>query len=196
MKGSNFSLGVNYLGHYALTGHLLELLRATPKARVVSLSSGAHHTGRINFDDLQATKRYQPWLSYSQSKLAMLMFAFELQRRSDLGAWGIMSTAAHPGYARTELIASGPGLTSFMSRVSRVVEPFISQSAAEGALPTLMAATDPSAVNGGYYGPGGPLEMTGPPKVARVARQAEDKDVAARLWQVSQDLTGVVYSEA
>jgi NAD(P)-dependent dehydrogenase (short-subunit alcohol dehydrogenase family) len=159
---------------------------------VVSLSSGAHHTGVIQFDDLAWEKRpYRPWPAYSQSKLAMLMFAFELQRRSDAAGWGLLSNAAHPGFARTELIANGPGVNSPMARISGVLGRLISQSAADGALPTLYAATSPDAVGGGYYGPSRMYEMKGPPKRARVAKQARDTAAAARLWEVSEDLTGV-----
>ena len=122
---------------------------------MVNLSSGVHHVGRIDFDDLQQTKRrYRPVAAYAQTKLAMLMFAFELQRRSDAGGWGLMSNAAHPGYARTELIASGPGRGRLSSRIGGVlIAPWASQTAAEGALPQLYAATSPDAVGGGYYGP-------------------------------------------
>jgi NAD(P)-dependent dehydrogenase (short-subunit alcohol dehydrogenase family) len=192
--GFEVQFGVNYLAHFALTARLLPLLKATPGARVVNVSSGAHHTGQINFDDLQWRTRYRPWLAYSQSKLAMLMFAFELQRRSKAAGWGFMADAAHPGYARTELIASGPGVDSLVSRVGAVlIQPWMSQSAAAGALPQLYAATSPDAVGGGYYGPDGLFEMKGDPKVARVARQAEDEAAARRLWTVSETLTGVAF---
>ena len=107
--GFELQFGTNYLGHFALTAHLLPLLKRGRQTRVVHVSSGAHHTGKIRFDDLQWERRYRPWFAYSQSKLANLMFAFELQRRSDANGWGLMSNAAHPGYARTELIPNGPG---------------------------------------------------------------------------------------
>jgi len=175
----------------ALTARLAPLLRRADAPRVVNLSSGAHHMGRIDFDDLQARRRYRPWAAYGQSKLAMLIFSLELERRSVAAGWGIMACAAHPGYARTDLIASGPGVTSLASKFSIALQPLISQSAAEGALPTLFAATSPQAVGGGYYGPGGFLELTGPPKVARVAGRALDTGVARRLWEVSEALTGV-----
>ena len=190
--GFELQFGVNYLAHFALTARLLPLLKAARGARVVNLSSGAHHTGRIDFDDLQWEERYRPWLAYSQSKLAMLVFAFELQRRSQAAGWGFIADAAHPGYARTELIANGPGADSFVSRVGAVlIQPWMSQSAADGALPQLYAATSPDAAGGGYYGPDGFFEMKGHPKAARVARQAEDEAVARRLWTVSETLTGV-----
>ena len=190
--GFELQLGVNYLAHYALTAHLLPLLRRGTAPRVVNLSSGAHHTGQINFDDLQWTKAYRPWPAYSQSKLAMLMFAFELDRRSRTGGWGIMSNAAHPGFARTDLIASGPCAHSVFARLNATfMQPWMSQSAAEGALPQLLAATSPDAVGGGYYGPSRLFELKGPPKIARVAKQARDEAVARRLWEVSETLTGV-----
>jgi len=194
VDGFEQQFGVNYLGHFALTAHLLPLLRAAPAPRVVNLSSGVHHMGAIHFDDLEWTRRYNPFAAYSQSKLAMLMFAFELERHSQAGGWGVMSNAAHPGYARTELIASGPGADSLSARVGAVLlAPWMSQTAAAGALPTLYAATSPDAVGGGYYGPDGIFEMKGAPKVAGVARQARDGAVAARLWSVSEQLTGVAF---
>jgi NAD(P)-dependent dehydrogenase (short-subunit alcohol dehydrogenase family) len=192
--GFELQFGVNYLAHYALTAHLLPLLRRGTAPRVVNLSSGAHHTGQIRFDDLEWQRRYSPWPAYSQSKLAMLMFAFELDRRSRAGGWGIMSNAAHPGFARTELIANGPGDHSVFARLNRTfMQPWMSQDAAQGALPQLFAATSPDAVGGGYYGPSRLFELVGPPKVARVAKQARDQAVAKKLWEVSATLTGVSF---
>ena len=186
--GFELQFGTNHLGHFALTLRLLPLLRQGQGARVTTVSSGAHHTGKIDFDDLQwTTRRYRPWLSYSQSKLANLLFAFELQRLSHLGGWGVMSNACHPGYARTELIANGPGEQASMS----LLKPYISQSAADGALPTLYAAAAPEAQGGGYYGPSRLFELVGPPKRARVAGQARRPATAKRLWAVSEALTGV-----
>ncbi|MFG1425525.1 SDR family oxidoreductase [Roseixanthobacter glucoisosaccharinicivorans] len=189
--GFELQFGTNYLGHFALTAHLLPLLRQAPAPRVVNLSSLAHRGGRIDFADLQGAHPYKPWKAYSQSKLAMLMFALELQRRSDGGGWGLMSNAAHPGYARTDLIPNGPGTDRFLWQINRVLQPFVSHSAAAGALPTLFAATAPEAKGAAYYGPDGFYELKGPPKPARIMPQAEDQEVARRLWQVSQDLTGV-----
>ena len=192
--GFEMQLGTNYLGHYALTAHLLPSLRQGRQPRVVNLSSLAHRTGAINFGDLQSAKSYSSWKAYCQSKLAMLMFALELQRRSDAGGWGLMSNAAHPGFARTDLIANGPGANSLMSQLGRFVQPLISQSAAEGALPTLFAATSPDAKAGGYYGPNGFYEMKGPPVPAKIMPQAKDATAAARLWDVSAALTGVSFA--
>jgi NAD(P)-dependent dehydrogenase (short-subunit alcohol dehydrogenase family) len=192
--GFELQLGVNYLSHFALTARLSPLLRQAPAPRVVNLSSGLHHVGQIDFDDLQWERRYRPVAAYARSKLAMLMFAFELQRRSDAGGWGMMSNAAHPGYARTDLVANGPGREALSSRIgAALIEPWASQTAAEGALPILFAATSPDAAGGAYYGPGRLLEMVGPPRPARVAAKARDAAVAARLWSVSAALTGVEF---
>jgi NAD(P)-dependent dehydrogenase (short-subunit alcohol dehydrogenase family) len=187
--------GTNYLGHYALTARLLPWLRRGNQPRVVNLSSLAHRSGRIDFDDLQGARAYVPWRAYCQSKLAMLMFALELQRRSDAAGWGVMSEAAHPGYARTDLIPNGPGGNSLSWRLGRLLQPFISHSAAEGALPTLFAATSPQAKAGGYYGPNGFYELKGAPVPAKIMPQAQDTAVAARLWDVSATLTGVSFDQ-
>ena len=194
--GFEMQLGTNYLGHYALTARLLPLLRRGSQPRVVNLSSLAHRSGAINFDDLQSRRSYSPWKAYCQSKLAMLIFAFELQRRSDAAGWGLMSNAAHPGYARTDLIPNGPGGRGLMWQVSKSLQPLISHSAAAGALPTLFAATSPQAKPAGYYGPNWFYELKGPPMPAKVMPQARDAAVAARLWDVSAALTGVSFDQA
>jgi len=191
--GFEMQFGTNYLGHYALTAQLLPLLRRAPAPRVVNLSSLAHRQGRIDFDDLQGERLYRPWKAYSQSKLAMLMFALELQRRSDAQGWGLMSNAAHPGYARTELIPNGPGANGFLWKVSTLMQPLISHSAAGGALSTLYAATSPDAKASGYYGPDGFQELKGGPAPARAMAKARDAAVATRLWDVSERLTGVAF---
>lgn len=193
--GFEMQLGVNYLGHYALTARLLPLLRRGAHPRVVNLSSLAHRSGAINFADLQGARSYSPWRAYCQSKLAMLMFAIELQRRSDAAGWGLMSNAAHPGYARTDLIPNGPGTKRFLWQINKVLQPYISHSAADGALPTLFAATSPQAEPGGYYGPDWFYELKGPPVPAKIMPQAKDKAVAARLWEVSASLTGVSFDQ-
>lgn len=194
--GFEMQLGTNYLGHFALTAHLLAQLRAGA-ARVVNLSSLAHTRGRIDFDDLQAARRYSPWAAYSQSKLAMLLFSFELQRRSAAGGWGVASIAAHPGWASTELFAKGPtagtGLMPLLWRVLPLFVPLLGQSAAAGALPTLFAATSPDAKAGAYYGPDGRSELKGWPQSARIAPQGADMAAARRLWDVSEGLTGVTF---
>lgn len=193
--GFEMQLGTNYLGHYALTARLLPRLRRARAPRVVNLSSLAHRSGRINFGDLQSERSYRPWRAYCQSKLAMLMFSLELQRRSDAAGWGLRSIAAHPGSARTDLISNGPGANTLQWRVGRLLQPLISQSAAEGALPTLFAATSPAAQPGGYYGPDGFYELKGAPKAARIMPQAKDFASSARLWDVSAALTGVSFDD-
>jgi len=193
--GFEMQFGTNYLGHYALTAHLLPLLRRGDRPRVVNLSSLAHRWGAIDFDDLQGLRSYGPAKAYSQSKLAMLVFALELQRRSDAAGWGLMSNAAHPGYARTDLITNGPGARGVLSQINKLLGPLISHSAAEGALPTLFAATSPEAKAAGYYGPNGFYELKGPPEPAKIMPQAKDVAVAARLWDVSAALTGVSFDQ-
>lgn len=193
IDGFELQLGTNYLGHFALTAQLLPLLQRGRAPRVVEVSSGAHRLGgAIHFDDLQWERAYKPWGAYAQSKLAMLMFALELQRRSDTAGWGLLSNAAHPGYARTDLIANGPGADALMTRINNLlVRPFLSQSAADGALPVLFAATSPASKGAGYYGPIGRLELIGAPGPAVIGAHAKDGAVAQKLWQVSEDLTGV-----
>jgi NAD(P)-dependent dehydrogenase (short-subunit alcohol dehydrogenase family) len=186
--GFELQLGTNHLGHFALTAHLLPMLREG--ARVVSLSSVAARAGVIDFDDLNSTRSYAAMKAYSQSKLACLMFALELQRRSDAMGWGICSIASHPGIARTDLLHNGPGRRSAHGLV-RTLLPFLFQPADRGALPTLYAATAPEAVGGAYYGPDGMAEVRGYPTLAKVPAQALDQAVAERLWQVSEELTGV-----
>jgi NAD(P)-dependent dehydrogenase (short-subunit alcohol dehydrogenase family) len=193
--GFEMQFGTNYLGHYALTAHLLPQLRRGNQPRVVNLSSLTHRWGAIHFDDLQGTRSYSPQKAYSQSKLAMLMFALELQRRSDAAGWGLMSNAAHPGYARTDLIANGPGASGLLWQLNKALRPFVSQSAAEGALPTLFAATSPGAKAAGYYGPNGFYELKGLPVPAKIMPQAKDTAGAARLWDVSATLTGVSFDQ-
>ncbi len=195
VDGFEMQFGTNYLGHYALTARLLPWLRRGHQPRVVNLSSLAHRSGTINLDDLQSTRSYVPWKAYSQSKLAMLMFALELQRRSDAAGWGLMSNAAHPGYARTDLIANGPGASGLLWQLNKSLQFFVSHSAAEGALPTLFAATSPQAEPGGYYGPNWFYELKGPPVPAKIMPQAKDAAVAARLWDVSAALTGVSFDQ-
>jgi len=195
--GFELQLGTNYLGHFALTAHLLPLLRAAQAPRVVNLSSLAHRAGRIAFDDLQSKRRYSPFRVYGQSKLAMILFAFELQRRSDAQGWGLMANATHPGWSRTELMRNVPtvsGQPTLLSRISLALAPFFSQSGAEGALPTLFAATAPEAKGSTYYGPGGWAELTGPVSVSKLSRAARDSAAAARLWDVSQELTRVHFA--
>ncbi len=196
--GFELQLGTNYLGHFVLTGRLLPLLRKAGSARVVTLSSLTNRIATINFDDLQSEHSYRPQRAYGQSKLATLLFAMELNRRSLRYDWGIRSNAAHPGATLTNLQTTGPTLGRGSStllerlgmRLTRMIPGFW-QEIAQGALPTLYAATSPLALGGGYYGPGGFGELTGTPAPARIPRKAQDENTARRLWQVSEELTGV-----
>jgi NAD(P)-dependent dehydrogenase (short-subunit alcohol dehydrogenase family) len=189
--GFEMQFGTNHLGHFALTARLLPLLRRASAPRVVSLSSLAHRTGLIDFGDLQAERLYSPWKAYGQSKLACLMFALELQRRSDAAGWKLTSIAAHPGLARTNLFASGPG--GLISLATDFVAPFVGQSAADGARPILFAATSPLAKPGAYYGPGGFSELRGAPASALIMPQARNTAAAAKLWDVSASLTHATF---
>lgn len=186
-EGFELQLGTNYLGHFALTLHLLPLLHAGEQARVVSLSSVAARSGAIDFDDLQSSRRYRPMVAYSQSKLACLMFALELQRRSEAASWGIQSIAAHPGIARTELLVNGAGANSVPGLLRRYLW-FLFQPASQAALPTLYAATARMARGGEYYGPNRLGETRGYPAVAALPPQALDTVVAARLWTETEQL--------
>ena len=189
--GFEMQFGTNYLGHFALTARLLPLLRRASEPRVVNVSSLAHRTGFIHFDDLQGARVYSPWKAYGQSKLATLMFALELQRRSDAAGWNLTSNAAHPGFARTGLFASGPG--GLVSLATDFAAPFFGHSAADGARPILFAATSPKARPGAYYGPGGIGELRGAPAPALIMPQARDAATAARLWDVSGKLTNTSF---
>ncbi len=189
--GFELQFGTNHLSHFALTGLLLPALRKAKAPRVVNVSSLAHRGGKIDFDNLQGERKYRSWPAYQQSKLANLLFTFELQRRSDAYGWGLMSNAAHPGYARTDLIPNGPGSGGLKGFGAKVVGSFMSHSAAAGALPTLFAATSEQAVPNGYYGPNGFYELKGEVAPAKVFPQAKDEAVARKLWEVSERLTGV-----
>lgn len=188
--GFELQFGTNHLGHFALTAHLLPLLRRGRTPRVVGLGSVAARSGTMNFDDLQAERGYEPMPVYSRSKLACLLFALELSRRSRSAGWAIESIAAHPGIARTDLLWKGAGRDSWAGRARRFLW-FLFQPAARGALPTLYAATDPAARDGRYYGPDGLGEIRGFPAEARIPKQALDTETAARLWDVSLRLTGI-----
>jgi len=194
--GFELQLGTNFLSHFALTARLLPLLVHGGQTRVVQVSSLAHRQGKIHFDDLQLERSYTPWKAYTQSKLAMLIFALELQKRSDATGWGLTSNAAHPGYARTDIIANGPGADSIQARLHRAIGPLFSHSSAAGALPTLYAATAREARPAGYYGPGGVYEMKGPVAASFIAATAKDEIVARRLWEVSEELTGGAWTLA
>ncbi len=189
--GFELQLGTNHLGHFALTGRLIGAMAGREHARVVTLSSNAHKFARINFSDLQSERRYRRWAAYGQSKLADLMSALELDRRLRASGSTISSLAAHPGYAATNLqTAAAPIADRLVMRLTNVV---IAQSAASGALPSLYAATQPGLAGGIYVGPDGVGEFRGHPHEVSPSRAARDQEAAARLWQISEELTGVHY---
>jgi NAD(P)-dependent dehydrogenase (short-subunit alcohol dehydrogenase family) len=189
--GFELQFGTNHLGHFALTGLLLPLLNGRPDARVVTVSSNNHKGGRIQFDDLQGEHHYSRWGAYSQSKLANLLFAFELDRRLKAAEWPLISVAAHPGYAATNLQLSGPPLYERLAM--RVSNRLFAQSAEMGALPLLYAATARDVSGGSYVGPDGRGEMRGHPTLVQASARAHDEEAARRLWDVSEQLTDVRY---
>jgi NAD(P)-dependent dehydrogenase (short-subunit alcohol dehydrogenase family) len=193
--GFELQFGTNHLGHFALTAQLLPLLRRGTNPRVVTLSSIAARNGAIDFDDLQAEREYKPSTVYAQSKLACLMFALELQRRSHAAGWRVASMAAHPGVSRTDLLTNGAGPLNGPALVRRLL-PFMFQPVAQGALPTLFAATSPDAQGGAYYGPSRLSETRGGPGLAKVPTPASDHLAAARLWDVSESLIGSPFTAA
>jgi NAD(P)-dependent dehydrogenase (short-subunit alcohol dehydrogenase family) len=194
--GFELQLGANHLGHFALTAHLLPLLRAAGGARVTSLSSLMNRVGRLDFDDLQSERSYSPTRAYGRSKLASLVFARELDRRSREADWHLRSNAAHPGATVTNLQVTGPSINrdraTLRMRVGNAVAriPFLFQQIPQGVLPALYAATSPAAVGGGYYGPSGFGEFTGGAATAMMTRRALVEADARRLWDVSEQLTG------
>ena len=197
-QGFEMQFGVNHLGHFALTGRLLPVLLRATAPRVVTTSSNAHKFGRMNWDDLNAEKRYRKWPAYGQSKLANLLFVHELDRRARAAGTDLVSVAGHPGYAATHLQTAGieleggararlfAGAVAFGNRI-------VAQTDTMGALPQLYAATMPDVAGGDYYGPDGFLEQRGHPKKATGNARSTDTAAAHRLWQVSEELTGVLY---
>jgi NAD(P)-dependent dehydrogenase (short-subunit alcohol dehydrogenase family) len=187
--GFELQFGTNHLGHFALTERLLPAMEGREDARVVTLSSTAHKMGRIAFDNLNGDRRYFRWSAYGQSKLANLLFALELDRRLRARGSTVKSLAAHPGYAATNLqFAAAPLVDRLVMKAGNLV---VAQSDDMGALPQLYAATASGLQGGEYIGPDGIGEQRGHPKIVKPNRAARDEDVARRLWQVSEELTGV-----
>ena len=186
--GFEQQFGINHLGHFALTGRLLPLLQRTEGARVVTVSSLAHRFRPLDFENLNAEKAYSPWTAYGYSKLANLLFMRELQRRYHDGPDSLRSSAAHPGFTKTDL-QRHTAMVRLMMKV-----PGMAQASAAGALPTLYAATAPNVAGGDYFGPGGMFEMAGPPARAFLSSSARNDETAQRLWEVSERLTGVTYA--
>lgn len=193
--GFEMQFGTNHLGHFALTGLLLDRLLRTAGARVVTVSSGMHRMGRIRFGDLQWERGYRRWAAYGQSKLANLLFAYELQRRLDGAQAAVLSVACHPGYAATNLQLAGPRMagSSVMEMFAQFLNQLVAQTAESGALPTLYAATAPEVGGGDYIGPDGLGEMRGSPTKGRSSARSHDREVAGKLWDISEKLTGVRY---
>lgn len=193
-QGFELQIGVNHLGHFALTGHLVDLVVAAEAGRVVTVSSLGHVPGRIRFDDLNWQRRYSPWEAYFQSKLANLLFTQQLQRRLTAAGVDAIAAAAHPGMSSSNLGYSGDGIVGKAMRLARpVIEATFVQSTEMGALPILRAATDPDARPGDYFGPGGPTQQRGHPRRVDMRSSARDPEAGRRLWELSRELTGVDY---
>ncbi len=184
-EGFEMQFGVNHLGHFALTGRLIDLLLATPDSRIVSVSSNFHRFGSMNFDDLNSQQGYSRWQAYGQSKLANLLFTYELQRRLSQLDTNTIAVAGHPGYSATNL--SGDG------KLVGLLTALVAQSAEMGALPQLYAATAPDVVGGEYFGPDGFMSQRGYPERTKGKDEAYDPVSAERLWTVSETMTGVTY---
>jgi NAD(P)-dependent dehydrogenase (short-subunit alcohol dehydrogenase family) len=191
--GFEMQLGTNHLGHFALTGRLLEAIR--PEGRIVTVSSQAHRMGRMDFEDLMGERKYGAWRAYGQSKLANLLFMRSLAERLERAGSTIASVAAHPGFASTHLQAVAPEMKGrgWQVKIMDGVNKVMAQSAAMGALPTLYAATFPAIRSGDYVGPDGFGEQRGHPKLVGMNASARDDEAANRLWTVSEELTGVRY---
>ena len=191
--GFERQFGVNHLGHFALTGVLFESL--ADDARVITVSSGMHERGTIDFEDLHGEESYGKWDAYAASKLANLLFAYELDRRVEDVDVDIISAGVHPGYADTSLQSRGPEMAGSTVRkaMMRAANAIFAQPAENGALPTLYAATAPDVEGGEYYGPGGLLTMRGSPERQRSSKRSYDRETARRLWGVSEELTGVEF---
>ncbi|HEX5691317.1 MAG TPA: oxidoreductase [Roseiflexaceae bacterium] len=195
VDGFEMQFGTNHLGHFALTGLLLPAILAAPGARVVVVSSGVHHGGRIDFDNLDGAQSYHPWRAYAQSKLANLLFAYELERRFQAADVDALAVGCHPGYAATNLQTAGPRMAG--SRIGEGIfaigNLLFAQSAAMGALPMLYAATAPDVHGGQYIGPRRLFGLFGTPARGRSSARSHDPAMAGLLWRVSEQLTGVHY---
>ncbi|MFI1814241.1 oxidoreductase [Streptomyces sp. NPDC020422] len=194
-QGHELQFAANHLGHFALTGLLLDRLAAGRDPRVVTVGSLEHRRGRIDFDDLHGERRYSPMGAYRQAKLANTVFGYALQERLAAAGSPVRSVLAHPGYTATNLQKETP--VAFVRFVfGRVLGPLLAQPAAAGALPQLYAATAPDAEGGALYGPDGPGELRGTPKRVALAPAATDPETGRRLWELSERLTGVRYEPA
>ncbi|MBW2732479.1 MAG: SDR family NAD(P)-dependent oxidoreductase [Deltaproteobacteria bacterium] len=184
--GFELQLGTNHLGHFALTGLLLPLLGQSPSAQIVTLSSLMHRKGKIDFDNLDGSQHYSRWGCYAQSKLANLLFAYELERRLRSTDAKVISLASHPGWTHTQLMRDLPG--------AGVAGSLLAMKPAQGVLPTLMAATTPEVQGGEYYGPTGLMEVWGAPGKVHSNARSHDQALAQQLWDISEQLTGVHFA--
>ncbi len=189
--GFEMQFGTNHLGHFAVTGLLLDTIINTPNSRVVTISSNMHKRGAIDFDNLNAEKSYSKWGAYGQSKLTNLLFTYELQRRLTKSGAHTISVAAHPGYSATNLQSSESLLQTFMLKTMNII---MAQSSEMGALPSLYAAVSPDVKGCDYIGPDGFMESRGHPAKVRSSASSHDEATAKRLWEVSEQLTGVMYN--
>lgn len=194
VDGFELTFAVNHLGHFALTGLLLERLLETPDSRVVTVSSNAHRRAGADFEDVESQRGYEPGAAYDRSKLANLLFAFELQRRLEAAGAKTISLAVHPGNARTDLWRTSSRLEQILIGPRlRPLNFWLAQSAGAGALPTLRAALDPTARGGEYFGPGGLFQYTGPPRRVDSSPSSHDASAQRQLWKLSERLSGVAY---
>jgi NAD(P)-dependent dehydrogenase (short-subunit alcohol dehydrogenase family) len=195
VDGFELQLGTNHFGHFALTGLLLPALLTAPAARIVTVSSIAHRGATLDFGNLNWERVYKAWPAYRRTKLANLLFAFELQRRLEHAHAAAISIAVHPGVSNTNLFQAGPGQGGgLLARIIPIFIALTAQSEAQGSLPTLYAATSPDAHPGRFYGPDGWRQMRGYPVEVRAESQAYDETLAAQLWDVSEKLTGVRFA--
>jgi NAD(P)-dependent dehydrogenase (short-subunit alcohol dehydrogenase family) len=193
-QGHEMQFGTNHLGHFLLTGLLIDRVITAPDSRIVTVASQAHRFGKIKLDDLNGEKKYSAWGAYGQSKLANILFTLELQRRLSAAGLSTKAVTAHPGWSRTNLGTIPDGrLAAMVSKVRPVAERAMAQPATGGALPTLRAATDPSVRGGDYYGPDGFNQMKGSPVLVTSNDRGRDADMAAKLWTASEQLTGVSF---
>ena len=199
-SGFELQMGINHFGHFALTGHLFDLIKDA-NGRIVSMSSGGHSSGDMDFENLhwEHEGSYSPLSAYGRSKLANLLFIYELDRKLRDNGNGVKAMGSHPGWSRTNLIQTGTstGKNTLSSRLMRGLAAFgnlvIAQSPLMGALPMLYAATDPDAESGAYYGPGGRSELRGHPKRVESSELSHDESIARELWKVSEELTGITF---
>ncbi len=196
VDGFELQMATNHLGHFALTGLLLDRVVTTARSRIVTVSSHMHRTARLRVDDVAGTVPRDTWVAYGTSKLANLLFTTELSRRLEAAGLSTLAVAAHPGWARSNLVGNGAALSESRLRrkLARTTGAMVGQSTAAGALPILCAATSTSISSGDYLGPAHLFGLYGPPRIARPSARARDGEAAAALWRASEELTGVGYS--